>query len=1287
MQGIRDIDEPANFWFITLQFFQTLSGTFLLFIMPKLVRNLICVFAVLGTVGFSQNSDPELISSIPLKETKRSADLSTLFELLDPEKSGVTLVSPIDEDHPYARAYHSSSACAAVAVGDLNLDGLPDIFAGNGPENNGLYLQTDHLVFEDVTDDAGVSGGKAWAVGISLADIDNDGDLDIFVCNYDHPNQLFINQTINDGKRSDGPLKFIDKAPEYGMDLKEGSVVPALADYDRDGDLDIYILTHQIYRENGRPGEPIMIFEENGKLFVGEEWQRWYEVDQNKRGDNGEFLYTEAGRPDYFFRNDGEKGFTEVTAEVGITKERHWGNSATWWDYNQDGWPDLYVGNDFKSPDYLYRNNGDGTFTEVSQQHVRHTTWFSMGAVQSDFNNDGHIDFLLADMMPKTHYMQMASMASMADRHDNLEYVDGAQQIMHNTLHINTGTDRFLEGAWMANVAQTEWTWAIRSADFDNDMLPDLFFCNGIPRQFNHSDLPSITHATLVGKTHWDHYKGTPERREQNLAYRNKGNFQFEDVSKKWGLDHLGMSYGASLGDLDGDGRLDLLTSNLEDPLSVYHNQSDSGNRVVVDFRGTRSNISGIGVLVTVETPDGVRQSRQLFPYGGFLDADEPMVHFGLGENKEIAWLRVEWPSGEDQIYRNLKVNQRYTVTEPDTGATKSKPVEFRKATDTWFEESVSLKGFPHKETEFDDFDRQPLLPFKLSQLGPGQAWGDIDGDGDPDMFLAGAMGQPSQLFRNQTQPGSGDVILAPEPVLVFNEDARFEDMGALFFDADGDGDQDLYVVSGGVETVPGGETLQDRLYINPGNGDYQRAPEGMIPPLRNSGSVVTAADFDRDGDLDLFVGSRSIPGRYPESPESILLRNDSGKFTSAAAEIAPGLVNAGMVTSALWSDTNNDGWIDLLVTTEWGPIRLFRNLEGNLVDQTEEAGLDGPGLATRGWWYGIDGRDVDNDGDIDYVATNMGRNTVYEASLESPSLLFYGDFDRSGKSSIVEARFLTENGKKICFPRRGFMASARAMPSIADKMQTFHNYAVQPLQGIYDINLLSEAQQFRTNNRDNCLLLNDGSGKFTFSPLPHLSQISPSFGVSLRDVDLDGRADCYLVQNHFNPQQEMEMLASGLSLLLKGTGDEAQPFEVVWPKESGLEVPGDAKSLAAVDVNLDGREDLIVGVNNSDPKLFVNRTGENSETHPLRIRLKGPAGNPASVGSMITVNAGNLPPQTAEVSAGGGFLSQSSTDVIFAVPNDGADTVTVTIRWPDGKTSKTETSGESAFLSLERNY
>ncbi len=704
----------------------------------------------------------------------------------------------------------------------------------------------------------------------------------------------------------------------------------------------------------------------------------------------------------------------------------------------------------------------------------------------------------------------------------------------------------------------------------------------------------------------------------------------------------------------------------------------------VVELKGTQSNLRGIGALVVMETPDGEIQSRQLFPYGGFLDADEPLVHFGLGEQESITSLRVDWPSGQSQLFRDLPVNHYFTITEPAGKVEKKPPVKSRAPQDPWFTRSEALRGFRHVDEEFDDFDRQPLMSLKLSQIGPGQAWGDIDGDGDVDLYLGGAAGQPGQLFRNDTARGSTEIRLVPDPAPVFSVDAVMEDMGAAFLDIDSDGDLDLYVASGSIECEPGDEVLRDRVYLNNGKGEFSRAPEGTLPDIRESSSVVAAADFDRDGDLDLFVGTRSIPGDYPAIPRSVLLRNDGGKFTLVDADAAPGLERCGLVCGALWTDVDNDGWQDLLVTTDWGPVRLFRNREGTLEDATVEAGLDGDGLERLGWWTGIDARDIDNDGDIDFVASNLGRNTQYQASLAFPELLLYGDFDETGVDHIVEARFLVEKGAKICYPRAGFMAAGSAMPYIADELQNYHNYASLPLTGIYDVKKLEKAKQYRANQMDTSVFINDGKGHFTLKPLPVLAQISPGFGVVLRDVDLDGRVDCYVVQNHFHPAEDIGEMATGTSLLLRGTGDPEAPFEPVWPRQSGLEVPGDAKSLAAVDLNQDGREDFVIGVNDADPEIFVNETGKHHQTQSLSVRLAGAKGNLQAIGARVTARAGDLPPQTAEISGGGSYLTQSDSALVFAVPA-GTEEVALDIRWPDGRTQQTSVKAASRSVLLEQ--
>ncbi len=1241
-----------------------------------LSTSVVCCFLA-HTISAEEN----LIKALPLKAA--SAEFKgTRFELLPAEKTGVSHVNLIDIKHPMKRVYHSSSACGGVAIGDVDLDGKTDFFASNGPRSNSLYLQTGEMVFDNVAEAQGLAGGDdAWGVGVSMIDIDNDGDLDIYVANYDHPNQLFINQLIGkDGKRSKGGLSFIEQAKEFGLDAVDGSIEGAFCDFDRDGDLDMYLLTHQVYRDGGRPKDPVPLIKlPNGKPEVTEEWQRWFRVDHQEKGPKGEVMYTERGRPDRLYRNDGGK-FVEITEEAGISTGPRWGNSVTWWDYNQDGWPDIYVGNDFSDPDYLYRNNGDGTFTESARPTLRHTTWFSMGAAQTDLNNDGLIDFLVADMMPSTHFMQKASMASMGSRLKRLLAVPGARQLMRNALHLNTGTDYMMEAGYLSGVAQTEWTWAIRSADFDNDGDADLFFTNGIPRQFNHSDVaPSFNHAMLVGKNKWDYYEKTAERREQNMAYQNQGGLQFTNVSKKWGLDHVSMSYGASIGDLNGDGWQDLIVANLEDPLSLYLNKGGEGSRVVIDLQGRESNRQGIGALVTLETAGGKIQVRHLLPTGGFMDGDEARVHFGLGEEKNIVRLKIAWPSGRVQEFKDLAADQRYVIQEPTTGESSKKPaIEKRGLKSPMFVESSALKGFGVEEKPFDDYARQSLLPLGLSQLGPGQAWADVDGDGDDDFYLGGSTDQAGRLFINQTEPGSDQPLLVPSPVIVFGEDAAYEDMGMLFFDADSDGDLDLYVVSGSIECEPGDKILQDRLYLNDGKGDFSRAPLGTLPEIRESGSVVVGADVDRDGDVDLFVGSRSVPGTYPVIPNSTLLINEGGKFVDATSKVSPELLKTGLVTGALWSDVDSDGWIDLVVTHDWGLVKIYRNRQGVLKDETAQSGIG----KEFGWWNGIAARDIDNDGDVDFVATNYGLNTQYKASLTSPELIFYGDFDKTGKSHILEASFEGD----VCFPRRGFSCTSLAMPMIGDKMQTYSNFASASLSQIIPIDRLSGGIRHRANILESSVFMNDGEGHFTVVKLPHLTQASPGFGVVLSDVDLDGKVDCYIVQNFFNPQVETGPFDSGLSLLLRGTGDPKKPFEAVWPAKSGLLVPGDAKSLAVVDLNRDGREDFVVGVNNADPQVFINAIPLKG-VHPLRIQLIGAKGNPQALGARVTVRAPGMKPQMAEIYGGGSYLTQSSDDLIFSVPQTGKEKkdVLLEIRWPDGGITSTKCDSTAQSLSIKR--
>ena len=1170
------------------------------------------------------SSKPEgMVKSRPLVARSEQKGAS-LFQRLSPDETGVTFQNRIDVSHPLKRLYHSGFVCGGVAIGDVTGDGLPDLFFASGPGKNRLYRQEGgSFKFGDITRNAGVEGEDAWATGAALADVDNDGDLDLYVCNYDSPNALYLN---------DGSGKFREAAEEFGLAQVDACLVPSFCDYDRDGDLDVFLLTNRYYRKGGRPVEPPFEEVAGGRPRVKPEFRKYYGLKENGPGSYG---MDEVGRPDLLLRNDGGK-FTDVSNESGIRVDGH-GLSATWWDYDHDGLMDLYVCNDFADPDNLFRNNGDGTFTDTITSVVNYTPWFSMGADAGDINNDGQLDFVALDMAATTHYKSKMAMGEMGAMRYVIEKAM-PRQVMRNCLYVSVGMGRYIECASLSGISSSDWSWAAKLADFDNDGKVDLFISNGMARDFNNSDI-TFTPADQIGKSEWDHYENTPTKPEQNLSFRNKGDYKFEDTSKEWGLDHVGMSYGSAYGDLDGDGDLDLVTVNLEEPVSIYRNGSQKGNCITVSLRGVRSNSSGIGALVTVEAGD-VKHVRQLVPMSGYLSSNEPIIHFGLGEAERVDRVNVRWPDGREQEYRGLEVNHHHEITE----AGEELPVYKRREAEPLFLPEERLRGIVHKEKVFEDFSRQPLLPNKLSQLGPGVAVADVNGDGSEDFYIATARGQSGAIFLND---GKGNFRLGTTSPFDMDEDT--EGMGVLFFDADSDGDQDLYVASGSYEYDPGSLLTLDRLYLNDGSGNFVKAPPGSLPESRDNSSCVVAADFDCDGDLDLFVGGRVISGDYPVAATSHLLLNESSdgevRFVKAPAAVAPGLEQTGMVTGALWSDADGDGWVDLLLSQEWGPVKLFRNESGKLVDVTSLSGLQ----KYTGWWNSIAGGDIDHDGDIDYVVGNAGLNTKYHADAGHPVMLYYGEYGDEGKKRLVEAKYEDD----IIVPARGKSCSTKAMPHLGKKFGTFHQFASATLPQIYTQECLTESLKLEATTLESGVFINDGKGKFSFHPLPNIAQSSSIFGVSLVDVNSDGRLDLYAVQNFSNPQFETPPFRGGLSVLLLGDGEGG--FDAVPHSESGLVVPGDGRGLACTDFNRDGRPDFLIGINDGELRAFTNRPGLAGRS----LRLEGRVGNSHAAGARIILFTGTGQ-RVTEVYQGSGYLSQS-TPVIFLDP----EVTRVEVTWP----------------------
>ena len=1171
-----------------------------------------------------------------------------MFTQLSPQQTGITTLNSMNVDHPMSYLYHSGMTTGGVVTADFDGDGKPDVFFAGTTGPNVLYRNLGGLKFEDITaKSAMLDGGDAWTAGASAADVDGDGDLDLYLCNYMKPNQLFLNN---------GKGVFAEVKGAAGLDAVDCSHSAYFADPDGDGDMDMYLLTNRIEDPNGTPSElPVDKFKD-GTVSIKPGFEKYYHI---WRFDYDNWGSEAVGTDDRFYRNDSKDGvvkFTDVTKDAGIFG-RGDGLGAVWTDYDGDGKLDLYVANDFQGPDKLYHNNGDGTFRDVLPSAVPHTPWFSMGVDAGDVNNDLMPDILVADMSATSHFKSKTTMGIMGGIDLQRSYFANPPQYMVNTLLVNTGTGRFLEGSKLFGVRSTDWTWTVKFADLDLDGWQDVYFTNGISRHMNDSDI-TITQQQLVGKHMFEYFKSGEMRKEVNRSYRNTGKNKFEETSEAWGLAHNGVTYGAATSDLDGDGDLDIVEVNLEEPNFVLRNDVQEGNRLLVKLEGVKSNRHGIGAKVIVRTASGA-QMRINSPQSGYMTYNDDTVHFGLGKEDTVQELTVFWPGGGSQKLTGLKANMRYTITQPVNGG---EPVAPEPKPETMFAASKSLDFLKHKDAGWDkDFKRQILLPHSESQRGPALAWGDVDGDGDDDLFFGASAGNIGEIRMND---GKGKFVA--KWVEDLRSDKEAEDMGAVFFDADGDGDLDLYVASGSYEFEPKAPALADRLYLNDGSGSFKKAPADTIPADVESDGPVGAVDYDRDGKIDLFVGARCVPGDWPHHGRSRLLRNTGTagkpKFTDVTDTI-PGLASAGIVNSALWSDMNGDGWADLIIAAEWQPIRIFKNTQGKLADYTKDAGI----ADLKGWWNSVTSGDFDGDGDLDYAVGNVGLNTKYkQPDLQHPMLTYYADFDGTGKPNIVEVK----REGDVCLPERGRSCSSTAMPFIKQKFPTFKQFALASLNDVYSDEKLAKAEKYEATEFQSGVLWNN-AGKFTFKPFERIVQIAPIHGLVAADLNGDGNCDLFAAQNFFGPQIENPRYDGGLGDLLLGDGKGG--FKRIEHLRSGILITGDMKSATIADWNNDNRPDLAVTRNNETAAAFETKTGN-------WLRVNVPAAK--APGARVTLTRGTAT-TTVELAAGSGYLGQSVSSAFFGLGED-SKPGKVRVQFADGTAKEATFDGKTTALNVK---
>ncbi|MFT5884431.1 MAG: hypothetical protein ACI9IP_000886 [Arcticibacterium sp.] len=1135
----------------------------------------------------------------------------TLFEQLSPNHTGVTFSNRINTNDTLniittEYVYNGGG----VGIADFNNDGLQDIFFSGNQVGNELYINKGEFKFENISKSANINVPNRWCSGVSIVDINADGLMDVYVSatlykdSNRRKNLLFVNQGLLNGYPS-----FKEIAEEYGIADNGHGEHAAFFDYDNDGDLDLYVL--------------IDVIDQNPSIF-------------REKVNDGSYPNTDRLYKNEYSQSLGHPVFKNVSNEAGITKEG-FGLGLTICDINLDGWKDIYVTNDYAADDLVYINNKDGTFSDEASRFFKHTSNSAMGNDVADINNDGLPDMVALDMKPEDNVRK--KLLASPNNYYTYQFADKFSynhQYVRNTLQLNSGYDPankqlpFSEISLLAGVANTDWSWCPSLADFDNDGFRDLLITNGFPKDVTDRDFMAFRQgiSSIASADYLMPF--IPEVKISNYAFKNNGDLTFEDKTSSWGLNIPSFSNGAAYGDLDNDGDLDYVVNNINDSAFVFKNtlrelNPENSNYLRIQFKGDAPNNIGLGAVVKGTFENGTQFYAENLPVRGYLSSVEPIIHIGLKSDTLLKELIIIWPSGKAQKLNNIKANQVLTAHQAEANL----DYNFDKIPPTTLFDEQEL-NFKHEETDFIDFNIQNLLPQKLSQSGPSMAVGDVNNDGLDDVYIGGSRFKSGSLLIQTFSGNFVEKLLfeLPDPTQKLNEE-----MGSLLFDADQDGDLDLYIVNGGNEGDLESNVYHDQFFINDGKGNFQLL-EDVIPKLTIAGSCVRADDYDNDGDLDLFIGGRNSPFQYPKATSSILLRNESIKgkihFTDVTNSVIPAMINVGMVNDAIWTDIDNDGDRDLMIAGDFMPISVFENSKGKF-EKMKATGLE----SFLGMFSSLNGGDFDGDGDIDFIAGNVGRNALFKGSAKYPSKIISGDLDNNGNYDVIPFTYLPESNRIKSLKLVPFNSKDdvdKQLNLLKGRFITYEAFGAATFENLLDPKMMQDAEEHTLNFNPSIYIENKGQGKFEVKELPLPAQVSPVNGILIEDFNNDTNMDVLLIGNNYGNELSVGRYDASNGLLLLGDGrGDFKPTNT-----SGFNVTGDSKALVKY-INNNGSMEIIASQNRGEAKRFRSKiSGKVINPRPDQTRI-----NYLYKGKKVVI----------ELYHGSSYLSQSSRKVL--IPKD----------------------------------